>query len=187
MSAAVYYYLLSFLPTLQFGVKPTLTQQDFLGYCREQLGQEMVDTLQGVSLYDCQRSEVPIITKWNQWVIYSRNLIARYRATARGVDATPFLREEGELFVSKKRILEEVLQEKNPRKQAEAVFDLSWKYLDELECGHQFEFENVVAYWLRLQINHALTFENEQGAEEFARACADKIGAADSMCKVVEE
>lgn len=137
-----YYYLVSSLPMLEFGEKPTISYEDFLNSCRTQLSANDMDTI--------ERAE-----EWKEWGRFSialRNEIAVFRATKKSKDPVKYIRGEDNrdpLLVSSAHW---AVNLDSPLEAEQFLDQLRWEKLEELSKCHYFDMDFLVTYALKLQI-----------------------------------
>lgn len=168
---AQYYYTAASLPMLKADTKPEITEQHFLeaieqGLSDKHIQQVMADLKSLVdqdNLGEMSRSGREFWRREKNL----RNELVKMRAAAKIVDAKSFIQnEEMDPFVVDSAM--EAFKAESPL-EAELVLDhIRWKWLDELESGHQFDVDYFTVYYLKLKILlRKEKFEIEQGKENF--------------------
>ncbi|MBF0198624.1 MAG: DUF2764 family protein [Planctomycetes bacterium] len=164
-----FYYFISSLPEIRLGEKPLVSSSEFLSSCEEQLSLDQFQLISELgtlpkSAYD-QRSD--LLGKWNQYDTSLRNAIVKLRAGKYNTDPQAFLAEEIEVFGNiDNQVLE--AQKRGPLLGEEHLDQLRWQFLDNLLVGHQFDFDVLVAYRLKLLIAEKYSFViPEEGHKAF--------------------
>src|SRR3989344_6111957 len=90
-----YIYLISFLPLLQFGMKPPFMFEKFLKQCAEFIPDEDLEILKASSIDGRYEYEgMPeTLKRWREFDTALRNEIAKVRAGHKHVDAAKYLRK----------------------------------------------------------------------------------------------
>jgi hypothetical protein len=173
---AQYYYLVASLPMLFFDSERPPSLEEFLTLCAEHLSPadlRMVEAA-GVSAEGPSGPTCALLERWRAWETALRNELVRLRAKAHGLDPERHLRE-GEEIVSVTNIARSAFAQDLPLAAEQSLDRARWDFLDELEEGHYFDVEKVVAYHLRLQIlSRRRLFDVETGTEAFG-ALYEKI------------
>ncbi len=149
-----YYYFIASLPMLEFAMKIPFFYGDFLIRCREQLNSADMGIIERVKKGPFEDTEDPSPT-FKQWKMFDRTLrneITRYRAIRKTKDPVQYIRGENYLdpFVSG---FAHWAVNQDSLIEAELYLDrLRWERIEELEKGHYFDIDYLVAYALKLQI-----------------------------------
>lgn len=149
---AQYYYLVSSLPMLKPEETPFLSSREFLEICADKLSAKDFSALSAISLVPDESAAFPAdsaAAKWNTWEICLRNRIAAHR-TGKGQDASEYMLPETDCFSEIEAGVQEAYGIKNPLER-ENIFDrMRWRKLDDLEAGHDFDFDKLCIYMLKL-------------------------------------
>lgn len=155
---------------LSFGMKPSFSLEIFLEDCRRLLTEEDYVRLEtvlspGPRAFKMTRD---VLGRWVDFEQRFRNELAWVRATRAHQDPQKYVRGEraAESFIHE--AIAQAQKAADPW-EAERVLDACrWRYLDELEQGRFFHFDNVLIFGLRLQIleRHQI-FKSPQGQEIF--------------------
>ncbi len=150
-----YTYLLSSLPVLSFGSKPPFSFDEFIQRCNSLVPEEEIEIIkafqfQGGFSVDDKGTEV--LKRWREFDITLRNELIKVRAARKRIDPERYLRHDGHYDAQIIHIASLALR--NPSIfEAEKSLDWErWRLLDELSCGHYFDFESLVIYALKLLI-----------------------------------
>lgn len=149
-----YYYLISSLPMLQFGMKSPIAYSDFLECCETQLTGHDMDIIKRALITppETKEDKSPALREWKEFDTLLRNELTRSRAAKRAKDPLHYIRGEDthDPFIaqfSHWAIGQESLLE------AELYLDRArWEKIDELSKGHYFDIDFLIAYSLKLQI-----------------------------------
>ena len=149
-----YYYLVSSLPMLEFGMKMPLSYNDFLLLCQEQLSFRDMHTIERTSMSPCEDIEDPSSTlgEWKRFDITLRNELARFRASKKSKDPLEYIRGEDspDPFVS--GFAHWAVSQDSPV-DAELYLDrIRWDRIEGLQKGHYFDIDYLITYALKLQI-----------------------------------
>ena len=151
-----YYYLVSSLPMLDFDAPPSISEEDFAGVCADWLSEEELERLDALSLIpseDIRRNE-SAIDRWNVWETRLRNALAARRARRDngGGDraAEKFIRENLDFFSEIDDGVQEAFAKPSPLEREDVLDKLRWRELETLESGHDFDFDKLCVYKLKL-------------------------------------
>lgn len=150
-----YIYLISSLPSLDFGVKPPFSYEQFLDRCRELISEEEMAVIESMrsNVYTYSGLKNSTLEKWRVFEMMLRNELVKIRALRLKRDPSKYLREDscpesiyaGHIAASSYRKTSLIESEK-------ALDHERWKYLDELAIGHYFDLDILILYACKLQI-----------------------------------
>jgi hypothetical protein len=184
---AHYYYLLSSLPMLTFGETPPLTDDDFMATCRSMLEATLVEALEAVTPEPEHIPGSPAEQAWQVWETHIRNTLAKQRAAALGKDPAAWLRAEADVFPGDRRRAEAAADNADPLTREKELDRLRWSRLDELAVGHDFDFDALVIYRLRLLILEKWRRRSpETGLEQRDALIEEGVKQADRQCVAVD-
>jgi hypothetical protein len=164
-----YYYLISSLPLLRWGNRPSLSSAEFLAQCDGELPEQDLAELTGVSLVPRESGRNPAERRWIAWDGYLRNQIARGRARHLHLDVAAQLRDETDAFPTDRKELDEALAQDSPLERERAIDHLRWRRLEDFESGHPFDLDRLVIYRLKLLLFEKWArFDSETGTANFA-------------------
>ena len=185
--AQAYYYLVSSLPMPAFGEPPPFTDEEFLALCRSVLEPAAAERLAAVSLDPVSPPVCPAERGWQVWETHLRNTLARQRAAALGRDPAESLRPEADVFPGDRRRAEAAADAADPLAREKELDRLRWERLDELAVGHDFDFDALVIYRLRLQLLEKWRRRTpETGAEQREALVRQAVEQADRQCVAVD-
>ncbi len=181
----MYYYLSASLPSLRLTVEPDMSVAEFDEFCAEWIPAAQMTRLKQGSLRTGrlpeEGAELPVIyAAFNRFDRYLRTRIAERRAEEHGWSrndealAIPPL-ELGADFDEVDFTLGPAAAAADPLEREKRVDDIRWNMLDELAEGHEFDFDGLCVYRLRLEIlNKYRDLSAEAGRRNFNEA-AERI------------
>lgn len=135
---------------------PPLSEDEFIDACADWLPEDALERLRSLSLFppeDIERGD-SAIEKWNVWETRLRNALAvrRVRREGGGGDraAEKFLRENLDFFSEIEDGVQEAFSKPSPLEREDTLDKLRWRFLDDLEAGHPFDFDKLCVYKLKL-------------------------------------
>ena len=163
-----YYYLVSQLPILNFGLKTYMTTEYFLDQARKWLDGKDFSLLSGASLSDFSRipDESGILKEYKNFELNLRRELTLVRKSKK------------EKYDYKPEVFSlSLIKEANPLEAEKELLKLRWEYLERKEQGHYFDLTFIVIYFLKLQIMQRLfIFDKDKGIENFHKFCAVSYG-----------
>ncbi len=148
------YYLIASLPALRWGSAPPMTVRNFIERCTENLSAKERQILEDLSL--CPEDEAhetsTVAGKWTDWETFLRNRLAAARAKAKGGAGERRPRGEKGFHSDAERTAQGAFSSANPIEK-ERMLDLArWKALEDFAAPHQFDFDVLAAYKLKLEL-----------------------------------
>ncbi|HBC87426.1 MAG TPA: hypothetical protein DCZ94_10765 [Lentisphaeria bacterium] len=146
-----YYYLLSSLPLLRKGEQPPITSEYLLSSCSQMLGPKTADWLMQVKLFPEKENpfgKSSAVNKWYIWEKELRNRLAKFRALR--LEREYGNGENGNSIADIDRSIEEILSTSNPLEREKLLDALRWRALDGFEFGHDFDFDLLCIYRIKL-------------------------------------
>ena len=154
-----YFYLISQLPMLFFDREPLVTISDFLEETEKWFSRKEAQALARVNLHRLTMDALDNTTL-RQYIRYESRLRADVAAWRRA--------QKNDQEYKPETFSPSLLKEGNPLEIEKKLLELRWKFLDDMESEHHFDFGRLVIYYLKLQILHRLmTFNKEEGMEKF--------------------
>lgn len=163
--ATQYYFLISSLPLLRFGVTPFLSSARFLELVAEQAGQALAEQLAAVSLAPEELGRFAAERFWYGMETHIRNYLLRARSQ-KTTQVDRWRRPEKDVFPSLDHQLHKALGAPNPLERERQLDAIRWELLDEPLIGENFSVDALVVYRLRLLIAEKWqAFSSDQGRE----------------------
>ena len=161
----MYYYLLSSLPYLQETTEHLPSPEDFLELSRDHLTEKHFQVLQSARLDGYQEPYVSnrFLRDYYRIERALLNEVARERARRTNFGFEPFEADGASWY--RERLVGAV-SSPSPLNGEMALMSIRFRIITELEAGRYFSFENVLAYYLRLQILHRKRNMNRERGEE---------------------
>jgi hypothetical protein len=146
-----HWYLVSSLPYLRFGEKPSTSRAAFLTACAGWLAEADVAVLQAVFENRCP-PDSDIARQWWTGEVELRNAVVRVRAKNRGVDAGRFIKPHDGFNVSIEKMVTDAFTRANPLEQEAELDRARWALADELALTAPFGFAGILAFAVKLRI-----------------------------------
>ncbi len=178
----MYYFLIASLPLLEIGSAAPLTTADFDEMLEEALPgsgrRAILSYAGGAGFPDTCR----VYREMAAFESYLRTRIAQKRAERAGISFTP---ADPETYFSEVDFgLSQASSCANPLEREFIIDRLRWAHLEELALGHDFDFDALCIYRVKLFIvNKYNDFRKESGTVNFAAALEKTVGAADKSVK----
>ncbi len=170
-----YYYALASLPYLRFDAERIPSEGEFLDVARSWCSDRDFAVIAASSLDPLgSESSHPLVKRFLNWETGLRNELVRQRAAELERDGQENIRrgENGDDYSARSGLADSVrasIQAETPLRADEMLDELRWSYIEDLEVGHFFTIEQMLTYYLKLQIllrRRSLTVE--RGREAFA-------------------
>jgi hypothetical protein len=150
-----YTYLISSLPTLQFGISPPLPMEEFLVMLAGFIPQNELAVFEKLALDEKQieLSQIETIRRYLAFDTALRNHLVRLRSTTGDISPEKHLRSQEELI--DQRIEQYALEayKSDSLLESEEVLDLArFRYLEETGTGHIFDYDSLLIYAMKLKI-----------------------------------
>jgi hypothetical protein len=147
-----YYYLMASLPMLSLDQELMTSSTQFLSLCRDTLSEELYEQLDSVSLVPGVPSCCQIDTRWQAYETVLRNCVAHQVAHKTKTDPIPYLKDEVDAFVGLEKEVEAAFDDSNPMQTEKRLDSMRLSVLDDLVTGHEFDFEALFVYRVKLLI-----------------------------------
>jgi len=150
-----YYYLNASLPYLVFPQPPLFSRKGLWEQAQTWLGERELRILQECRFdnFRVLAGDPLILKRWKEFEYDLRKRLSQWRQAGR------------RSFESE---LTENLRGKNPLECEYELIKTRWKFLDELEEGHFFDFDYLVIYSLKLSLlEYWFSFNKEEGRLNF--------------------
>ena len=175
----MYYYFSASLPSLSFGQNPGMSVADFDELASGQMSPESLAKLKtgtlAVSREPGSAAGLPrVYADYTRFEQYLRTRIAERRA-GRDEDRAVKLPDPELYFGEVDSALATAAAAPDPLEREKLIDRIRWRMLDDLEAGHDFDFDGLCVYRLRLEIlNKYRNRSTETGRENF-NAAVDRI------------
>ncbi|ADQ29517.1 hypothetical protein [Borreliella burgdorferi] len=170
-----YYYVLSSLPYIDLKSLKNYSVSDFLNNVEISLSKKDFNFLKELLEFRVDRDKSRVIDLFLDFEDTIRYTLAALRAEKLGLSKDFYL--ESTYFSSYYlSILKNICLKENPF-EIELSFDLlKWQFLTDLEVGHEFDFEKLIIYFLKLRLflRHNL-FKEKLGIQNFDNICKNLI------------
>lgn len=149
-----YYYLVSSLPMLEFGMKIPFPYSSFISRCEEQLEGPDLALIKRASISAPERCDERsgVLRQWNFFDMCLRNELTRYRSGKLSKDVSRYTRGEGFLDPFTSSFARWAVNEESPLETELAIDRMRWLKIEEFKKGHYFDIDYLTAYALELQI-----------------------------------
>lgn len=161
---ASHVYLVASLPTLLPHPARRLSVDEFLALCRRHLSSRDFERLAGAQIEDHETPPAtPVYAAWRAFDADLREQLLLLRAGALGWNAAEFSRRDQPVLVTEP--VRAAFEASDPRGAERALFQLRWRFLDELDRAHFMRWENLVVYTLKLQLLDQLLAASQERGE----------------------
>ncbi|MEA2012928.1 MAG: DUF2764 family protein [Verrucomicrobiota bacterium] len=147
-----YYYFISSLPNLTLGKEMSVSYDEFMYSCKDILSDPLYSELQNISLIPRNKVSCSAEKEWNAFETNLRNWCVRRRIHNTKHDPEKYLREDLDLFASMEKDIEDALDSPNPLETEKRIDKLRWSALDNLMVRHEFDFNAIFIYLIRILI-----------------------------------
>ena len=163
-----FFYILPSLPILPFDILPPITYDEFSDLCTYWLNNQDLTQLElaRIDIESISQDLVcePLIKRWIAFENTLRNELVKVRAKALGVSEEVYLRSQTDFETSAVSFIPSALQDASPLKVEKNLIELRWNFLADQEMGHDFDFDALMIYGLKLQLLERLhRFDEERG------------------------
>ena len=147
-----YYYLVSSLPLLDPEGYPSINVAEFLDSCNDFLLPRDMRILEALSLVPGSLDEVDsALPGWTVWESTLRNTILQKRkVVVSGTDKERYISEKGDFFAEIEDGVQEAFQKGTPLEREKHLDRMRWSRLEDMELGHDFDFQRLSVYKLKL-------------------------------------
>jgi hypothetical protein len=165
-----YFYIVSSLPFLRLREAPQITSSELQDICDRGLSQGDHSQFLSASLniQDVQPENVHNETL-KRWIVFENSLrseLVQLRAQQQGTAPDPHLRTELPWDPSVVPSLREMTRDGSPLDLEDALLEVRWRFLTDMETGHYFDLDALVIYALKLQILERMSsFDTEAGGQ----------------------
>lgn len=152
---ALYAYLISSLPMLDFGRPAPISWEDFLELCQRLIPQDdfaVLKNLPEAGQYSNFQSTSETIKRWVAFDTALRNELVKVRASRRHIDPTKYLRPLDYLSPEFNQAALGAQRNPSPQEAARFLDRERWNFLEELSFGHYFDLDFLIVYAYKLKI-----------------------------------
>lgn len=158
-----HYYLIASLPFLKFGDQPPFSKVEFIEECGKWFDEKEMETLLSADLLSIEERPQPhqVLNEWNRFDSELRGQLARVREA----------RKKGEDY-RVPEALKTVMEQEDPLMMERELERLRWRFLEEEYSKHFFDINNLILYFLQIQILERLAgFDKDKGENFFYQLC----------------
>ena len=172
-----YYFFCASLPSLRFGAAAPLRLAEFDALCGEELAPEAFAALRRGSLLpgrsDDGASLPRLYAEYQRFEQYLRTRIA-LRRVRRDEDQPSRLPDPAEYYTEVDTVIGQAAG-LEPAERERAIDRLRWRRIEELETGHDFDFDRLCACRLKLLILEKYRERKVEPGRERFNAALDRI------------
>lgn len=145
-----YWYLVSSLPYLRFGEKPSMGAEAFRAACVGWVTEEELAVIDAV----LENREPPVGAASGLWngEVQLRDAIVRVRAKNRGVDASSFLKPYEGFSATIEKMVVDAFTRSDPLEQEMELDRARWALAEEPVAADPFGFAAVLAFAVKVRI-----------------------------------
>ena len=164
---AKYYYLISSLPMLSMDTKPSISYQEFLSLCKEQLSSSDYNELTKAVFSSTEKAHHPLMKRWERYIDDVLSILKEERGRKLGWHQdvkssvnNPALRER----------IHRACYSMNPLEGEKELLSIYFDFLNTSATSDPFDIEVLMVYALKIQIIERMdSFDTQKGREEFKR------------------
>ncbi len=145
-----YWYLISSLPYLRFGEKPSMSSAAFRAACVGWISQDQLPVIE--ALLENREPPAGDASAWWSREVQLRDAIVRVRAKNRSVDASRFLKPYDGFSVTIEKMVADSFVRPDPLEQEMEIDRVRWMLADELATTESFGFAALLAFTIKLRI-----------------------------------
>lgn len=158
-------YLVSSLPYLRFGDKPSMSAEAFraasVGWLSEAELAQIDAALNGL-----QPAMSGCAAAWWNGEVQLRDAVVRVRAKNRGVDASPFIRPHDGFSATVEKMVIDAFTRPDPLEQEMELDRARWTLVEDLAVAAPFGFEAVLAFAVKVRIAERWAGQDEETGKE---------------------
>ncbi|UCD15706.1 MAG: DUF2764 family protein [Candidatus Omnitrophota bacterium] len=163
-----YYYLVAQLPFLKFNGDLSITGESFLQEAEKWMERKDFRVLSGVDINDFW-SEEKVSRLFRDYKRFELNLRRELLSSRNPDHLDAAARVSG--------AVKEILALSTPLEIERKLLYLRWKFLEERVEGLYFDLDELVGYFLKIQILERLTtFNKDKGMVAFSKVCEVSVG-----------
>lgn len=171
----IYPFLCAVLPAVDPAQPPAMTVPEFDELVKEELSAGLFARM--ISWGDpAAEVKVPLYSAMRQFQDYLHYRIAQLRAEKLKIN--PLFEEPAEFFGEVDYALNIAVSAPSPLERERIVDAACWRKMDDLETGHDMDFEYLCIYRLRLGLLQKYTGRDEENGRKNFEAALEKLAAA---------
>lgn len=146
------YYLVSSLPSFNFGDKPFYSSEGFVRQCSDWINASELKELEEISLVPQEdfSDKSGFVKKWYGLICSLTVVSVKTRASILGRDISSIVKEQKVIYSDIEKSVQEAFSAENPMEKEKKLDRIKWAFLDSLEIGHFFDFDKLCIYKLRI-------------------------------------
>lgn len=164
-----YYYLLSSLPMLRFGEKPSVSKAEFLSLCQKHCTATDYKAVLSASINTKEESTLSFMKEFCRFRKMVNTEMASQRAQAMKKNEELY-KNKGEKETRISDLVRKAVYNSNPLEGERIILSLYESFFNDRAAGHYFDLDALLIYALRLDIlSRESLFVTEDGNNEFNR------------------
>lgn len=167
------YYLVSSLPSFNFGDKPFYSSEGFIRQCANWISPDELKDLENLSIIPEENysGKIQFIKSWYELIGALAYYSVKYRTSKLNRDISTILKEQNKIYSDIEKGVQEAFSSANPMEKEKRLDHLKWNILDSLEIGHMFDFDKLCIYKLKtLLCEKWLTRKESEGKKNLEAA-----------------
>ena len=162
-----YFYTVASLPHVSFDSTSTMAEDDFLYLCQNTLSSGDLRVLKEARFPSTPglKTGNATLDKWAAGEQSLRAELAKLRAAKKGLETESYNRY-GAYSLDMLEAAHKAFGEESPLEAEMIILRALWALLEELEAGHLFDVDKLVAYYLKLQIVNLKNKRNKKDGEK---------------------
>ncbi len=155
---------------------------EFMDLCEEHLAPGKKDALESVSLVPdkCDlRGITHSMSEWYSWETNLRNAVVHNADTPDGHECEKNVRQEKDAFSEILKGVQDAFAAADPMKREKALDRMRWDKVDGLESGHQFDFDKLCLYKIKIMILEKWMGREKRKGEDVLSSALNEIYGAE--------
>lgn len=145
-----YWYLVSSLPYLRFGEKPSMGAEAFRAACVGWLSEDELSVVDAV--LDGREPPAGTASAWWNGEVQLRDAVVRVRAKNRGTDASPFMKSYAGFSATIEKMVTDAFTRPDPLEQEMELDRARWSLIEGQAVAEPFGFAAVLAFAVKVCI-----------------------------------
>lgn len=174
---AQYYYLTASLFLISYDSDSHITTEEFIEQCKSWLDEKDFSILLNTSIYDPPTKSISFrpLNLWWEWETSLRNELVKLRSAKLNMDGEKYQKSAAYIF-DIPGISRHAIEEDSPLKAEHYLNRARWAYLEGLKQDHFFDLDNLVIYYLQLQLlERRNKFKFETGLTNYQKTCREVL------------